>query len=282
MEQNKKISAQELGADRAALVCCWIFRWLWANAENIAMVAGVARLRYADELVERGFLIRLNSGPGHADRFVYILSDLGRQLAAYELDKFGDSLPPLAPYTLTDHQRVTMTVHEHHMVAQKIVLRLARDQLPNFPQWITELEERRLIDESVSADAIDSFSRVSGLNQSDLRWFIRLHEVELNQKGAARLLHWLGIRIQRLQGYGEGRACCCIWSASNGIIQSYTEALSKPIPSYYHSEKGKLTVDQSKPHLHAEPWMFRFFKLERDRKSGAWSPSDRDLASLIG
>jgi hypothetical protein len=282
MGQNRKISSNELGADRAGLVCCWVFRWEWSNASNIARVAGVKRLRYADELVARGFLIRLDSGPGRMDRFVYILSDLGRQFAAYELDQFGDSLPPLAHYTLTDHQRVSLSVHEHHMVAQEIVLRLAGDQLHNFPQWTTELEERRKVDDAVSADAIDTFSRVIRLNQSDLQWFIRLHEVEMNQKTNARLRHWLGLRIQRLQEYGEGRACCFVWAASNAIIQRYTEVLSKPIPRYYCAVTGKLTVDQSKPPLQAEPWMFRFFKLERDRVSGVWHPSDQDLASLIG
>jgi hypothetical protein len=282
MEQNKKISANALGADRAAMVCCWIYRWLWSNASNIAIVAGVARLRYADELVERGFLIRLNSGPGHADRFIYILSDLGRQLAAFELDQFGDSLPKLVPYSVTDHQRVGMKLHEHNMVAQAILLRIARDQLGSFPLWKTDQEERRQTDEAVCADAVDTFSRVRGLNQSNLQWLMRLHEIELNQKTGKRLLHWLGIRIQRLQECGEGLACCCVWAGSNAIINTYKEALSKPIPCYHHTATGALSIDPSKPRLHAEPWMFKFFRLERDRVHGAWSPSEQDLASLVG
>lgn len=282
MEQNNKISTNELGADRAGMVCCWLFRWLWSNAANIADVAGVKRLRYADELVARKFLIRLDAGPGHIDRFVYILSDLGRQYAAYELGKFGDSLPKLVNYTLTDHQRVPMTLHAHNMVAQSILLHLAGDQLGNFSLWQTDLEERRQTDEAVCADAVDLFTKVRVSNQSDLQRFTRLHEVENNLKTGARLNHWLGIRIRRLQEYGEGRACCCVWAGSNAIYTAYQESLSKPIPCYYRTDSGALSIDQSQPRLNAEPWMFKFFRLERDRVSGVWHPAEHDLASLIG
>ena len=282
MDQKLKLSAKAIGEYRAVMVCCWAYRWLWSNAANIARVAGVNRQRYADELVDRGFLIRLKSGPGHPDRFVYILSDTGRQLAAFELDRLGDYLPPLTPYSLTEHQRVPMTLHAHNMVAQEIVLRLAYDQLGSFPLWSTDIEERRLTDIATCADAVDQFTHSSELDWSDFYRILRLHEVELNQKTRTRLLHWLGLRILRLKECGEGRAYCCVWSATNAIIDSYQQALSKPIPQYYRTAAGGLSIDQSKPYLHAEQWMFRFFKLQRDRVSGAWHPEDRDLASLIG
>jgi len=279
MDQEKKQSAIQLGKYRASQVCCWIRRCGTSNAANIAKVAGVNRVRYADELVQRGYLKKIRMEPGHADRYVYILSDIGRQRADFELeDWFGDSLPNRPSYTYTEHQHVPQKNHEHDMVAQEILLRLAGDELDYFELWSTEWEERHNQGEASSADATDNFVETEG---EHARNFIRLHEVELNQKTNARLRHWLGLRIQRLSEYGEGRACCCIWASTSGVIEAYKAELSTTLPRYYRTKTGALAIDQSEPNVQAEPWMFRFFRLKRDER-GLWHPRDEDVAKLRG
>lgn len=280
MDQKLSLSARMLGALRALLVCCFLRRWGWSNAANIALCVGVNRLRYADELVDRGFSIRLETGLRYADRYAYILSDYGLQCAIDELDQFGDMLPVLPPYTYTTHQRLPFSHHVHNMVAQEILLRVGdSDDLKSFTLWTTEWEERHSQDNASCVDLIDRYVETPHLPNGHSR-LTRLHEVELNQKTGAKLNHWLGLRIGRLLELGEGSACCCVWAASNAIIDYYKAALEKPISSFIRTRTGALIVDQSKPQMRAEPWMFRFFRLRRDIQTGAWHPEDKDIEML--
>lgn len=274
---QENISAQTLGAHRAGLVCCCIFRLEWSNAFCIALIAGTRRLRYADELVTRGFLIRLETGLRYGDRYIYILSALGRELAQFELDNFGDLIPTRSPYTVTEHQRVAVTHNIHNMAALEILLKLAGNMLDWLTLWRSEPEEQHSQDESSAADLVENFLKTP--DRESKYDYTRLHEIENNQKTGARLLYWLRLRIERLLELGEGRGCCIIWCTSNAIFESYQDALESPLPGFHPSNSGKPTLDQSKPFVRAEPWMFLFFKLERDER-GSLHPRDEDIATL--
>jgi hypothetical protein len=280
MDKELSLSARMVGVRRALLVSCFIRRWGWSNAANIALCAGVNRLRYADELVKRGFLIRLATDLPHNDRYAYILSTHGLQCALDELDRFGDSIPGLPPYTYMEHRRVGFLVHAHNMVMQEILLRLALDVgIYYHSLWSSEWEERSRQDEAVCPDATDTFS-YSYDSPPGYQPLTRFHEVELSQKSGARLNHWLSLRISHLLESGKGNGFFCVWSASDAIIDSYNAALEKPIASFLRTQTGALIVDQSKPWMQAEPWMFRFFRLRRDIQTGAWHPEDKDIEML--
>lgn len=93
MDQELSLSARALGAERAQLVCCFVRLPGWSNADNIARWVGVNRLRYADELVKRNVLIRLETGLRHADRYAYILSAYSLECALDKPGRLTDYLP---------------------------------------------------------------------------------------------------------------------------------------------------------------------------------------------
>jgi hypothetical protein len=264
----------------ACLVCCVLRRLGWSNSVNIARIAGVKRLKFADEMAKCG-LLRKHKRGRYSSKSIFVLSELGREIADHVLHRSGFLLSQPSRYKLTGRGDLSDKNQIHDLAGQELLLKIAGEKLNDFRMWVTESDERRNKGEPSCADLVEYFLETPQPGRFGQSKFTRLHEVESSIKFGSQLIYFLRLRVDRLLGLGEGHACCCIWSPSDKIIETYGEALKKPLPKYYRTHSGELAIDQSKPCVRAESWMFQFFKLELDQR-GALHPRREDISKLKG
>lgn len=234
---------QERSQQNISVVCCWIFRWGWTTTQIVSRLLDLQRPNLADEFVKRGVLEKVEVPPGYRERFAYILTQPGLDVAQRTLDEFHGYIK-LTPYTLHESRRIPWTLHAHNMVAQHVVLDLLGPR-PEQIAYTTEPEYRH--EGAGEADeAVPDFSITNGETTT-------LGEIELNHKADLRMKQWVWLRTKHLKQNQSTRAT--IFTPLNSVAAAVNAILDQRqvFEVIKGEQSGKLYERQDRPGIELTP-----------------------------
>lgn len=235
---------RERSQQNIEVVCCWVFRWGWTTTQIVSRILDLKRPNLADEFVKRGLLEKIEVPPGCRERFAYILTQPGLDVAQRALDEFHGYIQ-IAPYTLHESRRIPWTtLHTHNMVGQHILLDLLGPR-PDQISYATEPEYRH--DGAGEGDeGVPDFSWTDGE-------VTNLGEIELNHKADLRLKRWIYLRIKHLKQHPETRAT--IFTPLNAVSAAVQKILNQRqvFEVVKGDQSGKLHERQDRPGIELTP-----------------------------
>jgi hypothetical protein len=241
-------------------ISCWVFRWGWTTNQILGRLLNLKRPAIGDEFVKHGLLQKLPAPPGYRERFAFILTDLGIQIAQQKLDNCY--IKP-APYTLHESRRIPWTLHAHNCVAQHVCIDLLGPR-PSQNMFSTESEYR--IDGNESDESIPDFSFVQGDFELQV-------EIELNHKADLRLKRWLYLRIKKL--FQDPDLKIIIYTPLNSVESAIREILANPtIPEISKgTQSGRLYIRNDREGIEISKSIRQRIEIEKlipahDRRTG--------------
>lgn len=234
---------RERNQQNAEAVCQWVFRWGWTTTQILSRLLDLQRPNIADEFVRRGLLEKIEVPPGYRERFAYILTQPGLDIAQAKLDEHFGYVKTI-PYTMHDSRRIPWTLHAHNMVAQHVMLDLLGPR-PDQIAFATEPEYRQ--DRAGEGEeAVPDFSITDGETTT-------LGEIELNHKADLRMKRWVWLRVKHLKQHPNTRAV--IFTPLNSVAAALDEILGKRqvFEVIKGDQSGKLYERQDKPGIELTP-----------------------------
>jgi hypothetical protein len=107
-------SPRTRGEKKRRRILDWVYRWGFSSAEIIRRLSGQQAKGYAAGLVKKGWLTETKTKSGNP-RFIYTLSETGRQEAEYFSEK-------LYRYPEADPYRVNQAQLRHYLLAQQVTV----------------------------------------------------------------------------------------------------------------------------------------------------------------
>jgi hypothetical protein len=241
-------------------VCCWVYRWGWTTNQILGRLLNLKRPALGDEFVKHGVLQKIPAPPGYRERFAFILTDLGIQIAQVALDKCY--IKP-APYSLHESRRIPWSTHIHNSTAQHVCIDLLGPR-PDQNMYFTEAEYRA--DGNEPDESIPDFSIIQG--DSELQ-----AEIELNHKADLRLKRWLYLRVKKLSQ--DPNVKIVVYTHLNSVESAIRQILERPaIPEITKgSQSGKLYVRNDREGIEISKSIRRRIEIEKlipapDRRTG--------------
>lgn len=184
--------ARNIGQAKIERVCCWIFRWGYADRHIISEVA-CDDLRYASRLAKRG-LLKCARNPDNG-RDMYVLTHTGLKIA---MDIMAPSLEQYAfypKYPYADDKRLPWGRVKHSNLIQLAMIRLGCHNEAGSESWFSE---RELADGTSGAKPDASLIRDSHI-------WVELERTSKNRESRA-LQFW-----QRMEAFMEGNFDKILW-----------------------------------------------------------------------
>lgn len=124
--------AQEIGREKMARVCAWLFRWGYCDRNIIALVAG-DDLKYGSRLAKKGLLLKVENPKG--GRSMYVLSQAGVDLAVNCLVEFLEIRCANTEYKYLVKRELPWCMTGHDNLVQEAMIRLGFHLSPIGTNW---------------------------------------------------------------------------------------------------------------------------------------------------
>lgn len=262
---------RERSRENITVICTWVFRWGWTTNEIIGRLLNLKRPNLADEFCKKGFFSKIQSPPGNREKYVYILTQTGLEIAEMEMDKFHGYIETY-PYTLHESRRIPWMMLNHNAICQHVLLDFLGSR-PDQISFVTELEYRQS-GGGKSDESVPDFSFI----KEDKNVLV---EIELNHKADLRLKRWLYLRIKDLEKNPDSHLL--ILTNLNSVISAVDKILKNPrIPEISKGENsGKLYERTDRIGIHLTQDLRDRIEIKMlvscpSRKSGGFSAIEKE------